>query len=746
MAGSVQPPERQSRVEPGVSELLNSLPEGAILLDSEWRIVLSNSAFQRLFSATPDQLEGQFLWERAGAKWDVPELRRLLNGFGKQGSCSPKDQLSINTPSGTRFFDLSASVVQTPAGDRILVVLYDATARVRAEESCRQSEDRFRRFVDSLTDYAVIFFDPAGNIVRWNSGAQALFLWDPDEVVGKPASITFTPEDVAIGAPDMEIQTATKTGRAEDERWHIRKNGERFFASGVLTTLRDDRGNLLGFTKVLRDVTRRHQAEVERERLLNERHALLDSAGEGIFGVDLHGRCTFINASALGMLGFTPQECIGKDIHSLAHHHYADGRPYPRSECPVYRAASEGTDAHVTGDVVWRRDGSSFPAEYTVRPVRVEGRIEGAVVTLRDVSVEREAAERLAQKRRQLEELTHTLDLAQSMIRELDGTITFWSSGAEQLYGFTKQEAVGQISHTLLHTYSATPLDDILTECLAEGQWHGELRHTRKDGAVIWVTSYWAIHEDQASGANKVIEVNNDITARRRAEDAMRRTNEALERFAYAASHDLKEPLRTITSYLQLLDRRYRDTLDADAKEFIRLCVDGAQRMRELIDSLLAYARAGTDQGMAAPIKAGDALENAVANLQAAISETKARIEVVEPLPAVRIHAGQLSQIFQNLLSNCIKYRKPDVSPLIHVSAESTDAGWRFRVRDNGIGFAATDADRIFGLFRRLHGRDVPGTGVGLALARRIVEHYGGQIWAEGQPGLGATFYFTLPA
>lgn len=733
-----------SVVERATDDLLNALPDAALLLGRDFRIVFGNSPFQQLSSRLPDELEGKLLWEAGAGQWNLADLRALLDSLVAEGCRSGEARITVDTAKGKKVLDVSASVLDQSAREPILIVLHDATTRVEAERSCRESEDRFRRFVDSLTDYAVVFFDPGATIVGWNFGAAAIFGWQAEEAVGRPGSIIFTPEDVASGAPETEIQSAAKTGRAEDERWHTRKNGERFFASGVVTALRDESGTLLGFTKVLRDITRRYEAEMERERLLNERHALLDSAGEGIFGVDLNGRCTFINAAATSMLGYTAEECVGNDLHALAHHHRADGTPYPREECPVYKAAVYGNHAHVSSEVIWRKEGSSLPVAYTVRPVRVDGAIEGAVVTLRDVSAERATAERVAHKRRQLEELTHTLDLAQSMIRTVNGTITFWSSGAEQLYGFSREEAVGQISHVLLRTHSQRSLDSITEECIQSGHWHGELRHTRKDGAFLWVSSHWAVHEDEDGGAKKIVEVNNDITARRKAEEAMRRTNEALESFAYAASHDLKEPLRTITSYLQLLDRRYGGSLDEDAREFIRLCVDGSERMRELIDSLLAYARAGTDEADATPVSADAALQDAIANLGGAINDTRAQI-AADPLPEVRVHAAQLSQVFQNLLSNAIKYRKPDLPPVIEVGADRIETAWRFCFRDHGMGFDQSDAERIFGLFRRLHGRDVPGTGVGLALTRRIVEHYGGEVWAESEPGKGATFYFTLP-
>ncbi len=219
--------------------------------------------------------------------------------------------------------------------------------------------------------------------------------------------------------------------------------------------------------------------------------------------------------------------------------------------------------------------------------------------------------------------------------------------------------------------------------------------------------------------------------------------NEELQQFAYAASHDLQEPLRTITSFTQLLANRYRGALDEDGDEFIGYIVSSSQRMTELIDGLLTLVRLRKGSQSTAPVPFEQLLDEAKENLGAAIRESNAEIQH-GPLPTLVVDHVQFAQLLQNLISNAIKYRR-DEPPLIRVQAKRDTTDWIFSVSDNGQGFDQQYAERIFALFQRLHGRDVEGTGMGLSISRRIVERNGGRIWAESQPGVGSTFHFSLP-
>jgi light-regulated signal transduction histidine kinase (bacteriophytochrome) len=249
-----------------------------------------------------------------------------------------------------------------------------------------------------------------------------------------------------------------------------------------------------------------------------------------------------------------------------------------------------------------------------------------------------------------------------------------------------------------------------------------------------------------------VISIVRDITERTRITEQLQqqaadlaRSNADLQQFAYVASHDLQEPLRMVASYTQLLARRYQGKLDADADEFIAFAVDGATRMQHLIEDLLAYSRVGTRGKQFASTDVNVVVSRVLRDLQGTIDGSRA-VVTRDDLPTVDADAVQLGEVFQNLIANALKFRGAE-DPRVRVSAERDGNTWRFAVRDNGIGIEPRHAERIFVIFQRLHARaDYPGTGIGLAICKRIVERHGGKIWVDSRPGAGSTFSFTLPA
>jgi signal transduction histidine kinase len=254
------------------------------------------------------------------------------------------------------------------------------------------------------------------------------------------------------------------------------------------------------------------------------------------------------------------------------------------------------------------------------------------------------------------------------------------------------------------------------------------------------------------TGQSTILLAIEDITERTEIERALElhakeleRSNADLEQFAYVASHDLQEPLRMVTSFTQLLAKRYKGKLDSDADEFIAYIVEGATRMHRLINDLLAYARLGSRAAEFAPTECEAVLAAAVSNLGSAMEENGATV-THDPLPPVMADMDQLSRLFQNLLSNAIRFRAAD-PPVVHVSARRNENEWLFSVRDNGIGIDPEQFERVFLVFQRLRGKsEHSGTGVGLAICKKIVERHGGKIWIESQAGKGSTFYFTIPA
>jgi light-regulated signal transduction histidine kinase (bacteriophytochrome) len=277
----------------------------------------------------------------------------------------------------------------------------------------------------------------------------------------------------------------------------------------------------------------------------------------------------------------------------------------------------------------------------------------------------------------------------------------------------------------------------------------GDLTALRADGQAFPVEA--SISRADVRGQKLFTVILRDVTERKRAQAALQhttedlqRSNRDLEQFAYVASHDLQEPLRAVGGYVKLLQLRFPDKLDAKAQGYISGAFDGATRMEQLIRDLLAFSRVAMRGGPFVPADLEDALRQALRNLEASVNSSRATI-AHDPLPSLAVDAGQIRQLFQNLIGNALKFHG-EQPPNIHIGAQRQDGRWVFWVRDNGIGIEPQYYEKIFHIFQRLHTRkDYPGTGIGLAICKRIVERHGGTIWVESQPGQGSTFYFSLP-
>ncbi len=336
------------------------------------------------------------------------------------------------------------------------------------------------------------------------------------------------------------------------------------------------------------------------------------------------------------------------------------------------------------------------------------------------------------------------------MVIDTDGTIQRVNQAAISLLGYERHELVGRSAGDLfeegvdvLSLLKQSELNDVIRRV--------DTSVVTKDGRHVAVSLSGSVMRDEDGEIQGMVCVAQDITERKRTQEILERqtqelarSNSELEQFAWVASHDLQEPLRMVASYTQLLSKRYKGKLDADADEFIAFAVDGATRMRRLINALLELSRVGTRGKDFEATDCEAIYDRTLVNLQGLVEESGALV-THDRLPTVMGDVTQLGQLFQNLIANAIKFRG-DEQLTVHVGAEQRNGHWEFCVRDNGIGIDPEYAERIFVVFQRLHGKgDRPGTGIGLSICKKIVELHGGRIWVKSLPDEGATFYFTLP-
>jgi PAS domain S-box-containing protein len=346
------------------------------------------------------------------------------------------------------------------------------------------------------------------------------------------------------------------------------------------------------------------------------------------------------------------------------------------------------------------------------------------------------------------------LDLANDAIfvRNMDDCLTFWNNGAIETYGFTKEEALGRSTHELLQAKFPEPVDRIREQVLEEGRWTGELRHTTSTGKEIIIESRWALQADVDGMPRGFLEINRDITARKRAEEALRANmarlelvNTELQEFAHVASHDLQEPLRKILTFCDMARKRSAPVLDSTAQEYLDRVVNSASRMRQLLRDLLEFSRVATRSEPFKKIDLFKIAREAADVFEAPDKDTDWQIEI-KNMPAIEANESQMLRLFQNLIGNALKFRSAE-APHIEVCGKFDGYGvCEIFVKDNGIGFDSQFAELIFKPFQRLHGRgEYDGTGMGLAICRKIVERHGGHIMAESEPGKGSIFIIRLP-
>lgn len=669
---------------------------------------------------------------------------------------------------------------ETTMNERTPPKLGDATDKL---------EECFRKMVDEVDGYAILLLDNNGIILHLNKAAEKINLYAPHEAIGESFKIFFLPGDKALRLPESLLSEAVRSRNAVHEGWQVRKDQTQFWASVTITALHDTSGDLMGFSKITKELTAyketedRLRATVEELRSQNiefgkreERfqRMTLEIEDYAVILLDKDGIIRDWNRGAEKIKLYSKREILGNHFRIF----YLDEDQKTSLPEKLIKEANETGKASHEGWRV-RKDGTKFWGSISITALHnPKGEIIGYSKVTRDLTEKKisydslkATADELLLRNRQLkqsEERYHKMveevqDYA-IILLDIDGNILNWNNGAERIKGYKASEILGK---NFRKFYSAEDLaqrlpERLLSKAINEGKAVQEGWRIRKDGSRFWGSITITALHDSHNNTIGFSKVTRDLTEKKQAEEQqaaytkeLLEQNKELEQFAYIASHDLQEPLRKIKTFADILQQNL--TSPAVATMYLEKIDHSANRMSQLIQSILSYSRLSKLTDEFAAISLSDVIDNVRQDYELLINEKNAQI-VCYPLPVVIASAPQMNQLFANLIANSLKYcvRPPVITITSSQVAKSeihnqpvnlsSSTYLQIAVQDNGIGFDEKYVDKVFGIFQRLHSRhSYEGTGIGLALCKRIMENHNGFITAKSTPDVGSTFLVYFP-
>ena len=610
---------------------------------------------------------------------------------------------------------------------------------------------------------AVLMLDKNGYIQYSNPATTIITGYSAAELLSRPLAVLY-PIHNDITKTEYELSVAKKKGVYVTEGWKIKKDRSKFWCAMTLSPVYDDQHIHVGYSCLLRDQSEQQSVQLALRQSEENYRLMVEGVKEyAIFMLDAEGYIKTWNDGAQRSKGYTASEIIGKHFSIF----------YTSEDLESKKPEMELRVAMATGkyeEEGWRvrKNGSLFWANVVITAlINEQNKLIGFSKVTRDLTERKEYEEHLRQSEERYRSLVEqVIDYGIFMLDE-KGRIISWNEGARRIKGYTAQEVIGKyfsIFYTEEDILNGKPANE-LSVARREGKYEEEGWRLRKDGSLFWANIViTAIYSNNNSliGFSKVTR---DLTERKEAEKALRDsyeryrlltdelkttnfelsyTNEELEQFTSIVSHDLQEPIRTIKSFLLLIDMKLDAAQDANLKTYIGKAVKAANRMRELIQNLLQYSQFSKGEIAIESIEVNELVDAALQNVKSSMDATNAQVVVENEVGVVYGDRVQLIQLIQNLISNALKFTE---SPLakIKVTCNYEKDHIKFAISDNGIGIPKSDLPKVFDIFRRLHTKkDYPGTGIGLAICKKIVERHGGQIWPESEPGKGTTFYFTI--